>query len=92
VQTIARLHRDPPWAQQVLEKYLKISDPEILAEVYKDYLPKRVPLVVPEGLTPVLESIAEREPSAAGADPQRFYDNSIVEELQRSGFIDALYR
>ena len=92
VQTIARLHQDPPWAQQVLEKYLKIQDPDILAEVYKDYLPKRVPLVVPEGLTPVLESIAERDPSARGADPRRFYDNRIVEELQRSGFIDALYR
>ena len=40
----------------------------------------------------MLESIAERDPSARGADPRRFYDNRIVEELQRSGFIDALYR
>ena len=91
-RVIARLRQDPPWAQQVLEKYLKIQDPDVLAEVYKDYLPKRVPLVVPDGLTPVLESIAERDPSALGADPRRFYDNRIVEELQRSGFIDALYR
>jgi len=92
VQAIARLRQDPPWAQQVLEKYLKIQDPDVLAEVYKDYLPKRVPLVVPEGLTPVLESIATRDPSARDADIRRFYDNSIVDELQRSGFIDAQYR
>jgi ABC-type nitrate/sulfonate/bicarbonate transport system substrate-binding protein len=92
VQAIARLRQDPAFGRQVLEKYLKLSDPEVLDEVYKDYLPKRMPLVVPEGLVPVLESIAQRDPSALGADPKRFYDNTIVEELQRSGFIDALYR
>ena len=92
VEAIARLRQDRAFADEVLQKYLKVGDPEILDEVYTAYLPKRVPLVLPEGLPPVLESIASRDPSAQGADPRRFYDNSIVEELERSGFIDALYR
>jgi ABC-type nitrate/sulfonate/bicarbonate transport system substrate-binding protein len=92
VQAIARLRQDPAFGRQVLEKYLKIQDAEVLQEVYQAYLPKRVPLVDQDGITPVLESIAERDPSARGADPRRFYDNSLVDGLQRSGFIDALYR
>ncbi len=92
VQAIARLRQDPAFGYAVLGQYLKISDPEIIEDVYRSYLPKRVPLVVAEYIPTVLESIAERDPAAIGADPRRFYDNSLVEELQASGFIDAQYR
>jgi hypothetical protein len=50
-----------------------------------------VPLVNVQAIEAALESIAQRDPSARGGDPHRFYDDSIVDELQRSGFIDALY-
>ena len=40
----------------------------------------------------MLESIAERDPAARTVKPERYYDNSIVQELQASGFIDGLYR
>jgi ABC-type nitrate/sulfonate/bicarbonate transport system substrate-binding protein len=89
---IARVRQDKPFAVQVLQKYLKEDDPEALDEVYTAYLPKRVPLVSPEALPPVLESIAERDPAARSVKPERYYDNSIVQELQASGFIDSLYR
>ena len=36
---------DPAFGRQVLEKYLKIEDAEVLQEVYQAYLPKRVPLL-----------------------------------------------
>lgn len=92
VDAIARLHQDREFALEVLSKYLKLEDTEALAEVYRAYLPKRVPLFVPEALPPVLEAIGRRDPSALSASPERFYDNSLVEELQRTGFIDSLYR
>jgi len=92
VEAIARLRQDKAFAVQVLQKYLKEEDPESLDEVYNAYVPKRVPLVVPEAIPPVLESIAERDPTARTANPERFYDNSIVQELQASGFIDSLYK
>jgi hypothetical protein len=92
VETIARLRREPAFGHQVLAKWLQMDDAEMIEEVYRAYLPRQVPLVVPEGIGPVLESIAQRDPSAQGADPRRFYDNSLVEEFQRSGYIDALYR
>lgn len=92
VEAIARLRQDKPFAVQVLQKYLKEDDPEALDEVYNAYVPKRVPLVLPEAIPPVLESMAERDPTARTVKPERYYDNSIVQELQGSGFIDGLYR
>ena len=92
IEAIARLRQDKAFALQVLQKYLKEDDPEALDEVYNAYLPKRVPLVSAEAIPPVLEAIAERDPAARTAKPERFYDNSLVQELQASGFIDSLYR
>ncbi len=92
VEAIARLRRDKPFALQILQQYLKEDDPEALEEVYQAYVPKQVPLVVPEAIPPVLESIAERDPAARTAKPERYYDNSIVQDLQASGFIESLYR
>jgi NitT/TauT family transport system substrate-binding protein len=92
VDAIARLRQDPEFGYQVLSTYLKVSDRGILDDVYQAYLPKRVPLVVPEGIALVVAGIAERDAAARDVAPHRFYDNSIVEELQRSGYIDARYR
>jgi ABC-type nitrate/sulfonate/bicarbonate transport system substrate-binding protein len=89
-EAIARLRQDKAFALQVLQKYLREDDPEALDEVYRAYTPKRVPLVSAEAIPPVLESIGERDPAARTANPERFYDNSIVQELQTSGFIDGL--
>jgi len=91
LEAIARLRQDPAFAHEVLAKYLHVIDPDLLDEVYTTYLPKRVPLVSVPAIEAALESIAQRDPSARGADPHRFYDDSILDELQRSGFVDALY-
>lgn len=45
-----------------------------------------------EGLRGVLEELAQRNPEAKDADPKRFFDDSFVRDLQKSGFIDALHR
>lgn len=91
LEGIARLRQDRAFAAAVIRKYLHTDDAEVVAAVYGAFLPKRVPYVVPEGIALVLESIAEREPAAAAFPPERFYDNSLLAELERSGFIDSLY-
>jgi ABC-type nitrate/sulfonate/bicarbonate transport system substrate-binding protein len=91
VDAIARLRQDREFGYQVLSSYLRVSDRTILDEVYQAYLPKRVPLVVPEGIALVLAGIAQRDPTALDAAPHRYYDNRIVEQLQRSGYVDAQY-
>jgi hypothetical protein len=39
-----------------------------------------------------LEFIAGDEPKAKGADPKSFVDESLVRELEASGFIKSLYQ
>ncbi|HZU07531.1 MAG TPA: hypothetical protein VFB73_16325 [Chloroflexota bacterium] len=92
VEAIAHLHQDRALAYQVPQKYLQTDVPEIPEEVYTAYLPKRVPPAVPEGVRRVLEDLAACDLAALSAAPVRAYDNSRVEELERSGFIDTLNR
>lgn len=92
LEAIARLRQDRAFADEIMAKYLQVTDPEVRDEVYAVYLPKRVPLVNVLAVEAALENIAQRDPAARGADPHRFYDNGPIEELERSGFIDTLYR
>jgi hypothetical protein len=39
----------------------------------------------------VLEFLAQENPKARGADPNSFIDNSIIKELESTGFIRDLY-
>lgn len=89
---IARLRGDREFAYAVIRKWLKVEDAESLAEIYATYLPRRLPTVQPEALPLVMESIAERDPSARTANPDLYYDNSLLAELDRAGFVDSLYR
>jgi hypothetical protein len=51
-----------------------------------------VPLPTPEAFRAVIDELAQVNPKAKGQDPRKFYDDSIVQELDKSGFINALYR
>lgn len=95
VEGIARAKKDRSQAMAIMGKYLRTSDPQVLSEAYEIYCNKhllRVPLPTVEGLRGVLEELAQRSPKAKEADPKRFFDDSFVREIQKSGFIDALYR
>jgi hypothetical protein len=69
---------------KVLEKYLRISDPRLLAEAYdfwvKVYSPKFH--ADPEEIEAYLTL------SKIKATPQDFIDNSILAELEREGFFN----
>ncbi len=95
VEGIARLKRDRPFALGVLGKYLRTNDREVLEETYDVSVTKylrKVPLPTAEAFRSVIEELAQVNPRAKGQDPRKFYDDSIVRELEKSGFIDALYR
>ena len=53
---------------------------------------KRVPTPTAEAFRSVIDELAQVNPKAKGQDPTRFYDDSILQELEKSGFINALYR
>ena len=95
LEAIARVKRDKPFALEVMGKYFRSTDKEMLSETYEvastKYL-KRVPYPTPEAFRAVLDELGQVNPKAKGQEPKRFYDDSILQELDKSGFINALYK
>jgi hypothetical protein len=73
-------------AQEKDVKYLEASYNLLATKLYN-----QVPYAMPKAIEAVLEFIAADEPRAKGADPKLFVDESIVRELDASGFIKSLY-
>jgi hypothetical protein len=51
----------------------------------------QVPYANPKAVEATLEFVATEEPKAKGADPKSFVDESLVKEVEASGFIKTLY-
>ena len=95
VESIARVKKDKTLAVDVMGKYLRITDRALLEETYDfaitKYLKAR-PFPTAEAFRSVIDELAQVNPKAKGQDPRRFYDDTILQELDKSGFIGALYR
>ncbi|MGH7825563.1 MAG: ABC transporter substrate-binding protein [Candidatus Binatia bacterium] len=87
---LARIKGDVPFAMKLFQKYLAISDPKIFSEAYEFWTQVYSPkfYVEPEEIETYLMTLKDRD----GAKPDEFFDNSIVAELDREGFIDAIYK
>jgi NitT/TauT family transport system substrate-binding protein len=73
-------------AQEKDIKYLEASYNLLAGKFYN-----RVPYANPKAIETTLEFVATEEPKARGADPKLFVDESIVREVEASGFIKTLY-
>jgi hypothetical protein len=40
----------------------------------------------------VLDELAQVNPKAKGQDPKKFFDESILQELDKNGFLNAITR
>ena len=74
---------DEAYAKQIESKYTKISDPKILHENYQQGLRvwNKDMTVDPVAIRVVLDDSSD--PKAKSADPKRFYDNSLIEAINR---------
>ena len=79
---------------RILAKYLKIEDREALAQIYDLY--KNVLAPVPystfEGMQLLLGWMGQRDPRAKEAKAEQFIDSTSLREIERSGFVSALYQ
>jgi len=73
-------------AQERDIKYLELSY-NLLADKFYS----QVPYANAKAIETTLEFISSEEPKARGADPKQFVDESLVREVEASGFIKALY-
>jgi ABC-type nitrate/sulfonate/bicarbonate transport system substrate-binding protein len=74
---------DEDFARKTETKYTKIADPKILAENYQQGLRvwNKDMSIDPTAIRGVLDESAD--PKAKAADPKRFYDNSLIEAVNR---------
>jgi NitT/TauT family transport system substrate-binding protein len=80
--------------KQAFRKYMRLQqerEQDDAYQVLRSYLPKK-PYPTLEGFKAVFAELAEQIPAAKTADPKDFIDTRLLEELDRSGFIDGLYR
>ena len=73
---------------QVIQKYTRLQDPKLIQELYVDGVKflERVPRMDAEALAPIVEFMGKKP-----IPVESIADNSIVNRLERDGFIDKLY-
>lgn len=83
---------------KIMAKYLALDagrDREVLGEMYdlfaREYY-RKLPLVSTAGLNAVINGVAEGDPKARHLAAERLIDDSILREMEKSGFVDSLYR
>jgi len=84
---------DSAGAKKAIGQYVKVTDPEILDASYDAYAPYlEMSLAVRDQVIRAeLDYLEAKEFSQArNANPREFFDNSFVENLDRSGFLAAI--
>ena len=73
-------------AQERDLKYLEMSYSLLADKFYNT-----IPYANPKAIETTLDFVAGEDPKAKGSDPKRFMDESLVREVEASGFIKRLY-
>jgi NitT/TauT family transport system substrate-binding protein len=78
------------FSMQVLGKYMKVQDREVLEENFREYdFPVR-PYPAKEYFDLPIQEVGRKDPKVLKENPERFTDMSLVKELDAGGFIDKL--
>jgi NitT/TauT family transport system substrate-binding protein len=90
IEALAVIRKDKETTTKSLGKFLKTNDQAVLESVYdeyKDVFPV-TPLMTAAEVKAVLE--VSKSPKAKQMKPEEFFDNSIVQKIQASGFIEQV--
>ena len=81
----------PVVSKRAIGKYLASKDQEIIDEAYKSFAPlfPKIPYVTDEAIRAALA--VTDHPKAAAANPNDFYDNRFLRELESTGFVKEIY-
>jgi len=78
---------------KIFQKYFRTNDLEALQDAYDEYARQlqRLPYVETKAMQTVLQTIGESQPAALKAKPEQFIDHSILQRVERGGFLEKLY-
>jgi NitT/TauT family transport system substrate-binding protein len=78
------------FSMKVIGKYMKIEDREVVEENFREYDFPLKPYPAKEYFALPIQEVGKKDPKVLKEDPERFADQSLVKELDASGFIDKL--
>lgn len=93
IEAIARWKKDPAFVKDVIAKYLKNNDAKFLDvgyTAYKDVF-QQAPYPDEAALQKVIEETSTQTPKAKDLQAAKLIDRTIVEELEKSGFIKQVF-
>src|ERR1051325_4039667 len=94
IESIHLVKTNPDLTKRAIQKYMRFKDERDTDEAYqiiRDIMPRK-PYPTVEGVKAVLDELSPKLPAARTAQPKDFMDIRFIEELDRSGYIDRLYR
>ena len=78
------------FSMKVIGKYMKVQDREVIEENFREYDFPLKPYPAKEYFALPIQEVGKKDPKVLKDDPDRFADQSLVKELDASGFIDKL--
>lgn len=90
---LARVHLDKPATLEVMARYLRTDDRELLGRTYDLLVPllERVPYPTAESIQTVIDQRADQFPQARQLTPAQLSDDRFVRELEQNGFVARVY-
>lgn len=94
VEAIHIVRTSPEITKRAFVKYRKTRDEKQLEDAYQTLREVVKPKPYPnmESFKTIFKDVSERIPAAKTANPREFVDTSFLEELDKSGYIEGLYR
>ena len=94
IEGIHMMRENPAVAKRALARRMQTRDEKELEDSYqllRSFIQVK-PYPTLEGFKTIFADLAKRVPAARNADPKDYVDTRFIDELDRSGFIDKLYR
>ena len=94
VEAIHLVRTNPEQTKRAFIKYRKTKDEKQLDDAYQTLreVVKAKPYPNLEAFKTIFKDVSDRIPAAKTANAKEFVDTSFLEELDKSGYIDGLYR
>ena len=93
LEGISIAKKDPVFTMKVLRKYTKANDAKVLQETYRVFVTDALlerPYTTEQGIQLNLDGLKERISKANTVGPREFYDNSVLEKLDKAGYLQSL--
>ena len=94
IEGIHLMRTNPSVAKRAISRRMQIKDDKEIEDTYsllRSFVPIK-PYPTLEGFKTILDDLSKRIPSAKTANPKEFVDTQFIDELDRSGYIDGLYK